>query len=147
MSAVLYTVLPPTRRSHIWCRRRDLNPHDTCISQDFKSWVSASSTTPAYQARHGQCSHTIDRSILYPQTSRQEWEDVRRCGRNSVIACHMNRLSLCLLAFDGGADRTRTCTSLRITGCLANNFLTIRITAPYFQGAFDSDFKSVVLLL
>ncbi len=30
-----------------WCGRRDLNPHAIGMTQDFKSWVSADSTTPA----------------------------------------------------------------------------------------------------
>lgn len=33
----------------LWCGRRDLNPHAIGMTQDFKSWVSADSTTPAEQ--------------------------------------------------------------------------------------------------
>lgn len=42
------------RLSNFWCGRRDLNPHAIGMTQDFKSWVSADSTTPAAQNCRGE---------------------------------------------------------------------------------------------
>ena len=53
---VFSTGNPQERQSEyfFWCRRPGSNRYDTLISRDFKSRVSANSTTAAYFARYSQ---------------------------------------------------------------------------------------------
>ena len=150
MSAVRYTLKLSSRRSHL-CRtytavvvcptvtqRRRWKPiittagaddgsrtHNPQSAGDFKSPMYASSITSAY-IKQGIGHTPIQQNpicfvfALLPCSYREE------SGQNNqwLPASIANRLSLCLLAFVGGVDKTRTCTSFPITGSLANYFLT-----------------------
>ena len=54
-----------------WCWRPDLNRHASCEARDFKSRVSACSTTPARET------HSI--------TALPEWQEFARTGKAAVF--------------------------------------------------------------
>lgn len=151
MFAVQYTLKLPSRRSHL-CRtctavvvyptvtqRRRWKPiittagaddgsrtHNPQSAGDFKSHMYTNSITSAYIKQGIGHAPIQQKPICFvfaflPCSYREE------SGQNNqwFPASIANRLSLCLLAFVGGVDRTWTCTPLFVaTRRLAGDYLT-----------------------